>query len=169
MIKKDLNMNNGLQKISSYILLILIFFSTNYSNSNEIEVAPLINLDEIAPSYDESDENLDNLELELEIENSKEIKTSIKNTASLRILNKVTAQVSNIEIASGEEIELYGLKITNKSCHISLPEEKPLIGVYLIIDDLKGDKGFSGWMIKDLPSISSMEHPLYDIWVNDCA
>jgi hypothetical protein len=162
-------MNNGLQKISSYILLILIFFSTNYSNSNEIEVAPLINLDEIAPSYDESDENLDNLELEIEINNSEEVKTYGKNIASLGILNKVTAQVSNIEIASGEEIELYGLKITNKSCHISLPEEKPLIGVYLIIDDLKGDKGFSGWMIKDLPSISSMEHPLYDIWVNDCA
>ena len=169
MIKKDLNMNNGLQKISSYILLILIFFSTNYSNSNEIEVAPLINLDEIAPSYDESDENLDNLEIEIEIDNSEEVKTHGKNMASLGILNKVTAQVSNVEIASGEEIELYGLKITNKSCHISLPEEKPLIGVYLIIDDLKGDKGFSGWMIKDLPSISSMEHPLYDIWVNDCA
>ena len=169
MIKKDLNMNNGLQKISSYILLILIFFSTNYSNSNEIEVAPLINLDEIAPSYDESDENLDNLELEIEINNSEEVKAYGKNIASLGILNKVTAQVSNIEIASGEEIELYGLKITNKSCHISLPEEKPLIGVYLIIDDIKGDKVFSGWMIKDLPSISSMEHPLYDIWVNDCA
>ena len=169
MIKKDLNMNNGLQKISSYILLILIFCSTNYSNSNEIEVAPLINLDEIAPSYDESDENLDNLEIEIEIDNSEEVKAYGKNIASLGILNKVTAQVSNIEIASGEEIELYGLKITNKSCHISLPEEKPLIGVYLIIDDLKGDKGFSGWMIKDLPSISSMEHPLYDIWVNDCA
>ena len=84
------------------------------------------------------------------------------------LLNKVTARVSSIEILSGEEIELYGLRITNKSCHISLPEEKLLVGVYLIVDDLKGDNDFSGWMIKDLPSISSMEHPLYDIWVEDC-
>ena len=84
------------------------------------------------------------------------------------LLNKVTARVSNIEILSGEEIELYGLRITNKSCYISLPEEKLLVGVYLIVDDLKGDNDFSGWMIKDLPSISSMEHPLYDIWVEDC-
>ena len=51
---------------------------------------------------------------------------------------------------------------------MSLPEEKLLVGVYLIVDDLKGDNDFSGWMIKDLPSISSMEHPLYDIWVEDC-
>jgi len=162
-------MNNGLQKISFFVLLILIFFSVSYSNSNEIEVAPLINLDEVVPSYDESDENIDNLEIEIEVENSNEIKkTSIKNLATLGLLNKITAQVSIVEILSGEEIELYGLKIINKSCYISLPEEKPLIGVYLVIDDLKGDSDFSGWMIKELPSISSMEHPLYDIWVEDC-
>ena len=29
-------------------------------------------------------------------------------------------------------------------------------------------KIFNGWMIKSLPSISSMEHPIYDLWVNDC-
>jgi len=23
-------------------------------------------------------------------------------------------------------------------------------------------------MIKSLPSISSMEHPIYDLWVDDC-
>ena len=161
-------MINGLQKISFSALLILVFFNTNYSYSNEIEIAPLINLDEIAPSYDESGEDLDDFELETEIDTNKEIKTSIKNLATLGLLNKVTARVSNIEILSGEEIELYGLRITNKSCYISLPEEKLLVGVYLIVDDLKGDNDFSGWMIKDLPSISSMEHPLYDIWVEDC-
>ena len=161
-------MNNGLQKISFSILLIFILFCASYSNSNEIKVAPLINLDEIAPSYDDSDEDLDDLELEIEIDKNNEIKTGVKNSATLGLLNKVTAEVSIIEILSGEEINLYGLKITNKSCYISLPEEKPLVGVYLIVDDINGDKDFSGWMIKDLPSISSMEHPLYDIWVEDC-
>ena len=85
------------------------------------------------------------------------------------MLNKVTAQVSSIEIPAGEEVLIYDLKVLNKSCHISLPEENPLVAVYLIIDDLKGENNFSGWMVKDLPSISSMEHPLYDIWVKDCA
>ena len=117
-IKKDLNIINGLQKISFPALLILLFFNINYSYSNEIEIAPLINLDEIAPSYDESGEDLDAFELETEIDTNKEIKTSIKNLATLGLLNKVTARVSSIEILSGEEIELYGLRITNKSCHI---------------------------------------------------
>ena len=88
--------------------------------------------------------------------------------ASIGILNKVTAQVSSVEILSGKEVLVYDLKILNKACHISLPEEKPLIAVYLIVDDLKGANNFSGWMIKDLPSVSSMEHPLYDIWIKDC-
>ena len=60
-------MINGLQKISFSALLILLFFNTNYSYSNEIEIAPLINLDEIAPSYDEFGEDLDDFELETEL------------------------------------------------------------------------------------------------------
>ena len=30
------------------------------------------------------------------------------------------------------------------------------------------EKIFNGWMIKSLPSASSMEHPIYDIWVDNC-
>ena len=161
-------MNNGLQKISLFILLILTLFNINYSNSNEIEVAPLINLNEIAPSYDELDENLDDFDITPEINTNKKLESISKSLASIGILNKVTAQVSSVEILSGKEVLVYDLKILNKACHISLPEEKPLIAVYLIVDDLKGENDFSGWMIKDLPSVSSMEHSLYDIWVKDC-
>ena len=161
-------MNNGLQKISLFILLILTLFNINYSNSNEIEVAPLINLNEIAPSYDEFDQNLDDFDIAPEINTNKKLESISKSLASIGILNKVTAQVSSIEILSGKEVLVYDLKIINIACHISLPEEKPLIAVYLIVDDLKGENNFSGWMIKDLPSVSSMEHPLYDIWIKDC-
>ena len=161
-------MNNGLQKISLFILLILTLFNINYSNSNEIEVAPLINLNEIAPSYDELDENLDDFDIAPKINTNKKLESISKSLASIGILNKVTAQVSSIEILSGKEVLVYDLKIINIACYISLPEEKPLIAVYLIVDDLKGANNFSGWMIKDLPSVSSMEHPLYDIWIKDC-
>tara|TARA_B100000780_G_scaffold275176_1_gene241353 strand:+ start:269 stop:757 length:489 start_codon:yes stop_codon:yes gene_type:complete len=161
-------MNNGLQKISVFTLLIFIFFNINYSSSNEIEVAPLINLDEISPSYDELDENLDDFDIAPEISANNKLENFSKNLASIGILNKVTAQVSTVDILSGKEVLVYDLRILNKACHISLPEEKPLIAVYLIIDDLKGENDFSGWMIKDLPSVSSMEHSLYDIWVKDC-
>jgi len=169
-IKKNLNMNNGLQKISLFTLIAITFLNINYSSSNEIGIAPLIKLDEIAPSYDESDENMGDFGIEPEINTnkSKNKDGGNKNLALIGILNKITAQVSTVEILSGEEVLVYDLKIFNRSCHISSPEDKPLVAVYLVVDDLKGKNDFSGWMVKDLPSISSMEHPLYDIWVKDC-
>ena len=162
-------MNNGLLKISILVLLILSIFNINTVNSNEIDIAPLLNLDNIAPSYDDFDENLNDTSIILDDLLIEELGGKNKDLAFIGVLNKVTAQVSSIEIPAGEEVLIYDLKIFNKSCHISLPEEKPLVAVYLIIDDLKGENNFSGWMVKDLPSISSMEHPLYDIWVKDCA
>ena len=162
-------MNNGLPKISILVLLIFSIFNINTVNSNEIDIAPLLNLDNIAPSYDDFDENLNDTNIILDNLLSDELGGKKKDLAFIGVLNKVTAQVSSIEIPAGEEVLIYDLKIFNKSCHISLPEEKPLVAVYLVIDDLKGKNNFSGWMVKDLPSISSMEHPLYDIWVKDCA
>ena len=162
-------MNNGLPKISTLVLLIFSIFNLNTVNSNEIEIAPLLNLDNIAPSYDDIGENLNDTNIILDDLLSKKSGGKSKDLAFIGVLNKVTAQVSSIEIPAGEEVLIYDLKIFNKSCHISLPEEKPLVAVYLAIDDLKGKNNFSGWMVKDLPSISSMEHPLYDIWVKDCA
>lgn len=162
-------MNNGLPKISILVLLIFSIFNINTVNSDEIDIAPLLNLDNIAPSYDDFDENLNDTNIILDDLLSEELVGKNKDLAFIGVLNKVTAQVSSIEIPAGGEVLIYDLKIFNKSCHISLPEEKPLVAVYLVIDDLKGKNNFSGWMVKDLPSISSMEHPLYDIWVKDCA
>jgi hypothetical protein len=162
-------MNNGLQKINLLTLLILIFFNINYLSANEIEVAPLINLNEISPSYDDLDEDLIDLDIPVEVGDNNKFYDSNKNSAHIGVLDKVTAQVSSIKILSGEEVLIHDLKIINKSCYISLPEEKPMVAVYLVVEDTKGENNFSGWMVKGLPSVSSMEHPLYDIWVKDCA
>ena len=162
-------MNNGLPKISILVLLIINIFNISKVNSNEIDIAPLLNLDNIAPSYDDFNEDLNDTNIITEDLLSEGSNGKNKGLALIGVLNKVTAQVSSIEIPSGKEVLIYDLKIFNKSCYISLPEEKPLVAVYLVVDDFNGKNNFSGWMVKDLPSISSMEHPLYDIWVKDCA
>lgn len=161
-------MDNGHLKIRSIFIIISTLISLSYVNSNEIEIAPLINLDEIAPSYDQLDENYDNQEIPNEVNSSSEKKLQDFKIASIGVLNKITAQVSVIDISLDQDIIVYDLKISNKACHISQPEEKPLVAVYLMIDDLKSTNNFSGWMIKDLPSVSAMDHPLYDVWVINC-
>ena len=30
-------------------------------------------------------------------------------------------------------------------------------------------RAFSGWLFKENPSLNVVEHPVYDVWVKDCA
>ena len=161
-------MSNGLLRSKGLIILIIILLTPMQVLATEIEVAPLINLDDIAPSYDDLDENLENKD-SIDTTNRMTLKESkTAKTATIGILNKITAKVLTVEIELGQDKSIYDLLISNKACHISLPEEKPLVAVYLLITDLKSNTNFSGWMIKDLPSVSSLEHPLYDVWVMNC-
>ena len=89
--------------------------------------------------------------------------------AEISILNKITANVERIKLPLKENYLYKELEIHPICCHLSGPYEKTEVGIYLNIHhkDSK-EKIFSGWMLKSLPSISSMEHPIYDIWVEDC-
>ena len=161
-------MTNGFLRNKGLITLIIILLAPIQVLTTEIDVAPLINLDDIAPSYDDLDDNLESKDsinttsklIPRELDTSK--------TATIGILNKITAKVSTVEIGLGQEKSIYDLLISNKACHISMPEEKPLVAVYLLIKDIKSNTNFTGWMIKDLTSVSSLEHPLYDVWVKNC-
>ena len=35
--------------------------------------------------------------------------------------------------------------------------------------DNKWYRVFSGWLFKNSPSLNVVEHPIYDVWVKDCA
>ena len=111
-------MSNGLPKISISFLLILNFLNISIVNSNEIDIAPLLNLDNIAPSYDDFNEDLNDTNIISDGLLSEGSDGKNKGLASIGVLNKVTAQVSSIEIPSGKEVLVYDLKILNKSCHI---------------------------------------------------
>ena len=161
-------MENGRQKINKLILLFVVLSINNFAYANEIEIdiAPLLNLDDIAPSYDESEEedeiNVPDIIPEIIAE---EISDGDMEFVSIGVLNKVTAQVSLVDVSVGSYALSYDLKIFAKACYVSLPEEKRMTAAYLVIDDLNSENDFSGWMIKSLPSVSSMEHSLYDVWL----
>ena len=152
--------------------LVFIFFISLIfcSYAEEIKVAPLINLDEIEPSYDE-DFILNNVESKFTESKQKDSNGNEGNAiiAKISILNKITTNVDTIKLPLKENYFYQELKIYPIDCHLSGPYEKSEVGIYLNIHykDSK-EKLFNGWMLKSLPSISSMEHPIYDIWAEDC-
>ena len=96
----------------------------------------------------------------------------LEKVAVLQGLDKITARVSVIQAPVGNTVRFGTLDITVKRCHKRSPEETPETTVFLEIHESRlGEKIvslFSGWMFQSSPAVSSLEHPVYDVWVIDC-
>lgn len=92
--------------------------------------------------------------------------------AVLRGLDKVTGRISTFSIPVGEVGQFGKTFIVPESCYTRPPEESPENSAFLYIYEksLKGENVelFKGWMFSSNPALSSMEDPVYDIWVLEC-
>lgn len=92
--------------------------------------------------------------------------------AVLRGMDKVTARVSTIEAPVGTVVRFGALEIVARNCDKRPPEETPESAAFLDIWEVHEGQAavslFRGWMFASSPALSSMEHPVYDVWVLDC-
>ena len=151
------------------LIVTFILFSSFVSIAENIEIAPLISLDQLEPTYDQEEKEDLNINgnkipsLDTQDEIDREM------LVTLKILNKITANVEQIKIRLRENYEYDYLEIYAIDCYLSGKYEKTEKAVYLNIYNREiNEKIFNGWMLKTLPSISSLEHPIYDIWIEDC-
>ena len=153
----------------NFLFLLVFFLLTLSVNSEEVQISPLLKLDEISPSYEEVfDEDL-NIIIDESQTKQKSLEVDDVDFVIISILNKITANVSQVKLHLKENYFHDELRIYPIYCKINDTDERPEVSVYLNIYDKKNnDKLFAGWMLKTLPSVSSLEHPLYDIWINDC-
>ncbi|PCI51588.1 MAG: glycosyl hydrolase family 5 [Alphaproteobacteria bacterium] len=90
----------------------------------------------------------------------------------LAALDKITTQLSTIEIRQNQTVRFGTLDITLRYCRKNPPEEPPENVAFLEITDVghnhQSRKVFSGWMFSSSPALSPLEHPVYDVWVKDC-
>ena len=93
-------------------------------------------------------------------------------TALLQGLDKVTARVSTFEANLNQEVRFGTLEVIVKKCVKTPPEETPESAAFLEIRDIKPGQDleilFTGWMFASSPSLSAMQHPVYDVWVIGC-
>lgn len=92
--------------------------------------------------------------------------------AVLRGLDKVTGRMSTFSIPVGEVGQFGKTFVVPEACYTRPPEEFPENSAFLYVFEksLKGEniEMFKGWMFSSNPALSSMEHPVYDIWVIGC-
>ena len=99
--------------------------------------------------------------------------------ATLGLLNKRNNQVEDLVLKTGEARRIGNVVVKLATCEKSLPWERPPeIGAFVqlfveertsIRDPLAWHKVFSGWLFKNAPSLNVVQHPVYDVWVKDCA
>ena len=82
---------SGARKILKLKIYLLFLFLTPFAAAENIDVAPLINLEDILPSYDEEIENVisDEIVIQKEFNQTKSVEYN-NSIATLSILNKIT-------------------------------------------------------------------------------
>lgn len=94
------------------------------------------------------------------------------NNAVLQGLNKVTAKTSELDIKIGQKVNFGNLEIALYKCWKSPPEDEPdnkaLIGIWEEVPGEERKQIFYGWMFSSSISLSSLEHPIYDVTLVSC-
>jgi hypothetical protein len=90
----------------------------------------------------------------------------------LRILDKVRAESRTYLLNVGRTVAYANIRIRPRACRKSSPLDDPEDAAFLQIWEVKPDGVsawiFSGWMFASSPSLSAMDHPVYDVTVLDC-
>ena len=94
--------------------------------------------------------------------------------ATLGLLNKRNNESRDIELQPGESRRVGDIIVRLASCERTRPWEMPretgaFVQVLVPADEDRWRKIFSGWLFKNAPGVNVVEHPIYDVWVKDCA
>ena len=95
-----------------------------------------------------------------------------RDIAFLGGMEKVTGHASSFGVAVGETGHFGTLQVTVRACRTTPPWQAPESASFLEISDIRSgepESVFTGWMFAGTPGVSALEHPVYDIWVLDCA
>lgn len=94
--------------------------------------------------------------------------TSRGTGAVLRVLDKVTAEVVDIELANGGSAPVGRLQLELGECRYPEGDAAADAFAFVTVRDVTALPVFSGWLIASSPAISALEHRRYDVWVIRC-
>lgn len=99
--------------------------------------------------------------------------------ATIGLLNKRNNVSRDFEISPGEAIRAGDVVIRVEACEKTAPWELPQEeGAFVQVfmrenarnpEDATWNKIFSGWLFRNSPSLNVVEHPVYDVWIKECA
>jgi len=165
-----------LGKINKFIFLYLLLI-LNLNAEDKITSTPIINLENLEPSYEnlENDgETFSNTGTSLKKRNIVNKKKDDFKFVKLIGLDKITAKTMPIKIKLGETVKFGLLEIKALKCGVSNNlENKNKSVAYLQVRDVSENQNekvfiFNGWTFASNPSLTPIDHAIYDIWLVSC-
>ena len=167
-----------LGKYSIYFF-ICFFFNLNQSFSETISNIKIEDLKDLPSTYEEIEEFVeeDNADQQIlqkvKYEESKKLDSAVI-TVEIKALDKITAKTSTLSIKLGEEKYFGNLKIKPLKCKSSDIDQPPDTVAYLQVIDTSDKKNdqvfvFNGWTFASSPTLRSLDHAIYDLWLLGCS
>jgi len=164
-------------------IFFLVFLFTNTLSvfaADKIESVPLINLEELSPTFEEGKDELEKIEKNnVNLNNTEDTieksytKKSDKIYINLKALDKITAKTTAIRLGVGEKKIFGPLEIKALKCQLSENNDSIDTVAYLQVKDLSSKDNnqvflFNGWTFASSPTLQSIDHPVYDLWITNC-
>ena len=173
-------MKLGILRFFPFVILLFFFGVFQLYADDKIETVPLINLEELSPTFEEDKDELEKIENKnvniienSNVSNKKKIKKNNKVYVNLTALDKITAKTSSIQLSVGEKKYFGQLEIKALKCELSKNDDFLDTVAYLQVKDLSNKDNnqvflFNGWTFVSSPTLKSIDHPVYDLWVTGC-
>ena len=173
-------MKLGILRFFSFIILLFFLGISQLYPEDRIESVPLINLEELSPTFEEDKDELEKVENknvniieDNNVSNEKKIGNNNKVYVNLTALDKITAKTSSIQLSVGEKKYFGQLEIKALKCELSKNDDFLDTVAYLQVKDLSNKDNnqvflFNGWTFVSSPTLKSIDHPVYDLWITGC-
>ena len=173
-------MKLGKFKIYFFLIIFLLGTTLNVFGIDKIDSVPLVNLEELSPTFEEDKDALERKEEQSGSSKSDEnlgeeklVKKSDKVYINITALDKITAKTLAIKLGIGEKKYFGSLEIKGLKCQLSENNEFSDTVAYLQVKDLDSKNNnqvflFNGWAFASSPTLDPIDHPIYDLWITSC-
>tara|TARA_B110000971_G_C19891710_1_gene445633 strand:+ start:353 stop:865 length:513 start_codon:yes stop_codon:yes gene_type:complete len=163
-------------KFKLIFFLFLLNFSTFVFAEDKITTVPLVNLENLEPSF-EKENSEDEILSEKKNISLKEKKITPQENKVIKVnivaLDKITAKTSDINLLLGETKKFGLIEIKAIKCGNVESQSEKGQAAYIQVKDLSENVNnqvfvFNGWTFSSSTTLNPLDHPVYDFWLIGC-
>ena len=155
------------------ISLIYFFFSNYLYPEDKIITSPLVNIDEIKPSFENLDESNESITSNKKLKEKRSSQNLKSSQAVLIGLDKITAKSIKLIVNLNESKQFGPLEIKILKCGKVKVNNSVDSVAYMQVKDLTKNENeqvfiFNGWTFASDPTLTPFDHAIYDLQLLNC-